>query len=60
LCNSAGFELAELRSALKEDHVYACHPPAQMIGRAELADDVAEHHAYCIGRTRGREAQKCK
>ena len=43
-------ELAELRPAHEEHHVHAHHPAAQVVGRLELPDEVAEHHADRVGR----------
>ena len=53
-----GFQLAELRAAHEEDHVHAGHAAAQPIGRFELADDVADHHAHRVGGAGEREAER--
>ena len=58
LRNGAGLELAELRAALEKHHVDAGHPAAQMVGRAELADDIAQHHADGVGGAGHGEAEK--
>ena len=52
----ARLELAELRPAHEEDHVDAGHPAAQVIGRLELPDQVAEHHAHGVGAPVDRQA----
>ena len=54
----ARFELAELRAAHEEHHVDADHAAAQAIGRLELADDVADHHADRVGGAGQRQADE--
>src|SRR5580765_4922291 len=50
LRGDARFELPELRTAHEEHHVHAGHAAAQLVGRLELPDDVADDGAHGVGR----------